>query len=93
MKEVVENGNKKVLNQEEFLTNCTVLLKTCFEENNISLYLMAIEVGQVFFQKLLYTEIVMGSLSTLLKAVVLRTTDTNTRVRKKSVDLINQIWT
>ena len=28
----------------------------------------------------------------MVKSIVLHTTDTNTRVRKKSVDLINQIW-
>ena len=37
-------------------------------------------------------EIVMDSLPSIVKAITLHTTDTNTRVRKKSVDLINQIW-
>ena len=32
------------------------------------------------------------ALPTLLRAIILRTTDTNTRVRKKSIDLINQVW-
>lgn len=45
MKEAFETGNRKTLLQEEFLTNCTVLLKACFEENNISLYLSAVEVA------------------------------------------------
>ena len=89
MKDVLENGGKKAINQEDFLTNCTVLLKSCFEENNINLYLVALEVGTIFFQKVLYTEVVLGSLQSLVKAVVLKTTDTNTRVRKKSVDIIN----
>ena len=34
----------------------------------------------------------MDSLPSMVKAIVLHTTDTNTRIRKKSVDLINQIW-
>ena len=34
----------------------------------------------------------MDSLPSMVKSIVLHTTDTNTRVRKKSVDLINQIW-
>ena len=34
----------------------------------------------------------MEVLPSLLHSVVIRTTDTNTRVRKKSVDLVNQIW-
>ena len=28
----------------------------------------------------------------LIQTVVLRTTDTNTRVRKRSIDVINQLW-
>lgn len=28
----------------------------------------------------------------IIKAVVLRTADTSTRVRKKSVEIINQLW-
>ena len=31
----------------------------------------------------------MEALGSLLKQIVLRTTDTNTRVRKKSIDLVN----
>jgi hypothetical protein len=89
MKDALENGGRKAINNEDFLQNCTVLLKTCFEENNISVYLMALEVGVIFFQKVLFTEVVQGSLQGLVKPVVLKTTDTNTRVRKKSVDLIN----
>ena len=93
MKEAFEQqGNKKVLSQEDFLTNCTVVLKTCFEENNISLYLSAVEVAQVFFSRVLFTDMVMNSLQNLVRPLILKTTDTNTRVRKKSVDLINQIW-
>ena len=34
----------------------------------------------------------LDALPQLLQSVVLRTTDTNTRVRKRSVDLINQVW-
>jgi hypothetical protein len=37
-------------------------------------------------------EVVADSISGVVKAVVLKTTDTNTRVRKRSVELINQIW-
>jgi hypothetical protein len=31
-------------------------------------------------------------LPNLIQTVVLRTTDTNTRVRKRSIDVINQLW-
>ena len=50
------------------------------------------QVASVFLPKTLEFEIVMDSLPSLVKSIVLHTTDTNTRVRKKSVDLINQIW-
>eukprot|EP00351_Strombidinopsis_sp_SopsisLIS2011_P000936 CAMPEP_0116870992 /NCGR_PEP_ID=MMETSP0463-20121206/1145_1 /TAXON_ID=181622 /ORGANISM="Strombidinopsis sp, Strain SopsisLIS2011" /LENGTH=113 /DNA_ID=CAMNT_0004508573 /DNA_START=1619 /DNA_END=1960 /DNA_ORIENTATION=+ len=69
MEETFQYGDKTEIMDNEFLTHCTILLKTCLEENNV-----------------------IGSLQSLIKAIVLRTTDTNTRVRKKSVDLINQIW-
>ena len=83
-------GKKKL--PDEFLTNATVLLKSCLEDNNFNLYLQAIDVAQALFTKALFTEVVLGSLSSLVKPVILRTTDTNTRIRKRSVELINQIW-
>jgi hypothetical protein len=92
MKEAFEGSNRKLVQQEDFLTNCTVLLKSCLEENNISLYLSALEVGQLFFAKALFSEVVQNCLPSLIRPIVLKTTDTNTRVRKKSVELINQVW-
>ena len=50
---------------------------------------MAVQVASVFFAKTIHFESVIDSLQSLVQAIVLRTTDTNTRVRKKSVDLIN----
>lgn len=77
---------------DDFLTNATVLLKSCLEDNNFNLYLQAVDVAQALFTKSLFSEVVLGSLSSLVKPVVLRATDTNTRIRKRSVELINQIW-
>jgi len=77
---------------EEFLTNTSVLLKNCLEENNLNLYMQAIDVASVFFSRALHTEAVLGSLQSLIKPIVLRTTDTNTRLRKKSVEVILQVW-
>lgn len=62
MKETFNSSNKKVLMEEELLTNCTVLLKSCLEDNNITLYLEALEVSSIFFKKALDSEIVLGSL-------------------------------
>ena len=69
-----------------------MLLKACLEENNLNLYIMAVDVSGVLFAKAISHEVVLGSLPSLIKAVVLKTTDVNTRVRKHSVDLINQLW-
>lgn len=82
---------KEVL-EDKFLQDCLVLLKSCFDENNMTIYLLAVQVGSVFFEKALVSDTVHGSLSSLILPMILRTTDTNTRLRKKSVELINQIW-
>ena len=50
------------------------------------------QTASVFLHKTLHFEAVMEALPSLLKQIILRTTDTNTRVRKKSIDLVNQIW-
>lgn len=42
-----------------------------------------------FLKKAMSFENVMESLPGLLRAIILRSTDTNTRVRKKSIDLVN----
>jgi hypothetical protein len=69
-----------------------MLLKQSLEENNIQIYLIAVESASIFLTKAIEFEVVVDSISGIVKAVVLRTTDTNTRVRKRSVELINQIW-
>ena len=74
------------------MQTCTIILKNCLEENNIQIYLVGVQTANVFLQKALGCETVTEALPALLRAVVLRTTDTNTRVRKKSVDLVNQVW-
>ena len=80
--------DKKDVLEDLFLQDCMVLIKAGLVENNMTIYLLAVEVAGVFFASALRSEVVLGSLPGLLLPVVLRTTDTNTRVRKKSVDLI-----
>lgn len=58
----------------------------------MTIYLQAIQVGSIFFAKALVSEVVQGSLQSLIQPIILRTNDTNTRIRKKSVDLVYQIW-
>lgn len=86
------NFEKKDVTREDFLQNCVILLKSALEENNMTIYLQAIEVASLFFEQTLGSDVVYESLASLVQPIVLRTTDTNTRIRKKSVDLINQIW-
>lgn len=58
----------------------------------MTLYLLAIEAASLFFRHAIDTDVVRGSLQSLITSILLRTTDTNTRIRKRSVDIINQIW-
>ena len=59
----------------------------------MTLYLLAIEVAAGgFLKKTLHTDIVNGYLQSLITPIIMRSTDTNTRIRKRSVELINQIW-
>ena len=93
MQECFENATPQIIKEnEEFVTTCTTLLKQSIEENNMQIYIVAVQVASVFLARTLEFEIVMDSLPSMVKSIVLHTTDTNTRVRKKSVDLINQIW-
>ena len=78
--------------QEEFLSQCTILLQSSLDDNNMQIYLTAVEVVSVFIKKVANSEAVLDALPSLLQTVVLRTTDTNTRIRKRSVDVVNQIW-
>ena len=43
----------------------------------------------MFLEKTMHLETVKDSLQSFVKSIVLRTTDTNTRVRKKSIEIIN----
>ena len=78
-----------IKDNEDLLENYCMILKNCLEENNIQIYLVGIQTASVFLHKCLHFESVMEALPSILKQVVLRTTDTNTRVRKKSIDLVN----
>lgn len=82
-----QQEDKEIL-EDLFVSTCLILLKNCLEENNMAIYLQAIQVGQLFFGKALGSEVVLGSLQGLIEPIILRTTDTNTRIRKKSVDLV-----
>ena len=93
MQETYEVVSAKMLqNKTEFIAQCLQILKQCLDDNNIQIYLVANQVTSIFLTKVLYVELVMESLPGIIKSVVLRTTDTNTRVRKKSIDLVFQIW-
>lgn len=93
MQEIYEMVSFSVLKEQaDFIGECVKIIKQCLDENNIQIYLVAIQVASVFLAKTLNVEVVTESLPSLLKSVVLRTTDTNTRVRKKSIDLVFQIW-
>jgi len=62
-------------------------LQTSLDDNNIQMYLIAIEVVKNWFEKLFMT--VYDSFPSMVKSLVMHTTDTNTRVRKQSIEIIN----
>ena len=56
----------------------------------MTLYLLAVEaLSNGFLSRTLESEQVHNSLKSLLTPVIMHTTDTNTRVRKRSVELVN----
>ena len=67
-----------------FANTWVELLSSCLDENNISIYLVAVEVASLFFSKALLKnyEILINSLEPIAQPISLRTNDTNTRVRK-----------
>jgi hypothetical protein len=71
------------------LHECTTLLVGAIEDNNIQIYLVGVEVAQTFLNVTLQTEAILDVLPAMLKSIILHTTDTNTRVRKRSIELIN----
>jgi hypothetical protein len=93
IQEVFTHISKQSAPQEnDFIVLCLQILVSALEDNNIQIYLVAIEVASVFLEKTIQLESILDSLPGLLKAVVVRTTDTNTRVRKRSTELVNQVW-
>ena len=90
MQECFSLHSKGMFDQEEqFLGQCTILLQSSLDDNNMQIYLIAVDIAAVFIKKVANTEAVLDALPSLLQALVLRTTDTNTRIRKRSVDVIN----
>jgi len=48
-----------------------------------------LEVANLLFTKSLFNEVMLGTIPSLIKPIILRTTDTNTKIRKRSVEIIN----
>ena len=51
---------------EEFLSQCTILLQTSLDDNNMQIYLIAVDVAAVFIKKVANTEAVLDALPSLL---------------------------
>lgn len=87
-KEVTNQEEASLIMEQSLLETIVTLLKGCLEANNMTVYLVAVDAAHYFFNRALNNSIVMQNLEGLLEPIILRTTDTNTRVRKKSVDII-----
>lgn len=53
---------------------------------------MAIEVAQIFLEKTISSDAILDALPSILRAAIVHSTDTNTRVRKRSIELVKQVW-
>lgn len=51
-------ASKKQGLTDDFLQNGTVLLKSALEDNNLNLYMQAVDVAFAFFKRALHTEAV-----------------------------------
>ena len=93
IKEELKN-NEDAITNDSFATTSVELLSSCLEENNISIYLVAVDVAGLFFSKWLHRnyDILINSIDSLVQPITLRTNDTNTRVRKKSIEVILNLW-
>jgi hypothetical protein len=67
MQECFSLQSKGMLEQdEEFLNQCTILLQTSLDDNNMQIYLIAVDVAAVFVKKVANTEAVLDALPSLL---------------------------
>jgi ankyrin repeat protein len=87
-------SNEDIITNSTFANTCVELLSSCLEENNISIYLVAVEVVNLFFTRCLARnyDILINTIDSLVQPLTLRTNDTNTRVRKKSTEVILDLW-
>jgi hypothetical protein len=69
-------------------------LISALSDNNTSLYLVAIDLASVFFNKTLTCnyDLLFSKFAEISKPILLRSNDTNTRARKKSIDCIVGLW-
>ena len=93
IKEELKSNEDSVTNAT-FANTCVELLSSCLDENNISIYLVAVDVVNLFFNRCLTRnyDILISTIDSLLQPLSLRTNDTNTRVRKKSIEVITNLW-
>jgi len=87
-------ANPSRLEDLSFIEDASKMIISVLEDNNINLYLMAVEVVTIYFKACLHYnyEFLLGQVEDSLHPLILRTNDTNTRVRKKSIEVITTLW-
>lgn len=87
-------SNENAVTNSNFANTWVELLTACLEENNISIYLVAVEVANMFFNRCLLRnyDVLINSIDSLVQPLSLHSNDTNTRVRKKSSEVILDLW-
>lgn len=57
-----ESNSKLLLSDSDFMQSSLMLLKACLEDNNMTIYLLALEVAQLYFPKTLHLDLVNSQL-------------------------------
>jgi len=58
----------------------------------MTIYLQALQACEHLLQRALGTDTLLASLQAIIEPIILRTADSNTRTRKKSVEIIQLVW-
>jgi hypothetical protein len=91
--ELINNAEEAISNQE-FASNATEQICNCLRENNISLYLVAVDVVGILFSKCLLFNYMylINRIDSFVTPIALKTSESNTRVRKKSTECLLALW-
>ena len=68
------------------------MIRQSLDDNNKQIYLLAVECAAVFFKKFPQSQAVLDHFEKMIKSIATRVSDTNTRIKQRSHDVIGQNW-